>query len=142
MEIIIKNKYIMYTFFNNKISKLTNTNTKSEIKETIKGKKINIESDIILITFEKTNWTQKTKIPINMLGGPIKVLFSFYKISKKGVLKKNKEDSRAIQFLFYTYDYYLKHKINSKDLKKLALYAQANKLEKRALAPKLITQLN
>lgn len=132
----------MYTFFNNKISKLTNTNTKSEIKETIKGKKINIESDIILITFEKTNWTQKTKIPINMLGGPIKVLFSFYKISKKGVLKKNKEDSRAIQFLFYTYDYYLKHKINSKDLKKLALYAQANKLEKRALAPKLITQLN
>jgi hypothetical protein len=142
MEIVIKNKYIMYTFFNNKISKLTNANTKSEIKENIKGKKINIESDIILITFEKTDWTQKTKIPINMLGGPIKVLFSFYKISKKSILKKNKEDPRAIQFLFYTYDYYLKHKINSKDLKKLALYAQANKLEKRALAPKLITQLN
>jgi hypothetical protein len=58
------------------------------------------------------------------------------------VLKKNKEDPRAIQFLFYTYDYILKHKINSKDLKKLALFAQANKLEKRALAPKLITQLN
>lgn len=142
MEIVIKNKYIMYNFFNNKISKLTNANTKSEIKENIKGKKINVVSDIILITFEKTDWNPKTKIPINMLGGPIKVLFSFYKISKKGILKKNKEDPRAIQFLFYTYDYYLKHKINSKDLKKLALYAQANKLEKRALASKLITQLN
>jgi hypothetical protein len=142
MEIKIKKKYILYKFLNNKISKLTEAQTKTELKENIKGKKINDESDIILITFEKTDWTQKTKIPINMLGGPIKVLFSFYTISKKGVLKKNKEDPRAIQFLFYTYEYYLKHKINSKDLKKLALFAQANKLEKRPLAPKLITQLN
>jgi hypothetical protein len=142
MEIMIKNKYIMYNFYNNKIVKLTNANTKSEINENIKGKKINVESDIILITFEKTDWTSKTKIPINMLGGPIKVLFSFYTISKKGILKKNIQDPRAVQFLFYTNEYYLKHKINSKDLKKLALFAQANKLEKRALAPKLITQLN
>lgn len=138
----IKKKYILYKFINNKISKLTEAQTKTELKEKIKGKKINVESDIILITFEKTDWTPNTKIPINMLGGPIKVLFSFYTISKNGILKKNKEDSRAIQFLFYTYEYYLKHKINSKDLKKLALFAQANKLEKRALAPKLITQIN
>lgn len=142
MEIKIKNKYILYKFVNNKISKLTEAQTKTELTKNIKGKKINVESDIILITFEKTDWNSNTKIPINMLGGPVKVLFSFYTISKNGVLKKNKEDPRAIQFLFYTYDYILKHKINSKDLKKLALFAQANKLEKRALAPKLITQLN
>ena len=76
-----------------------------------------------------------------MLGGPIKVLFSFYKITKKGIIKKNKNDPRSIQFLFYTYDYYLKNKINSSDLKKLAQLAFNNKLEKRALAPKLINQI-
>ena len=90
MEIKIKKKYVLYKFLNNKISKLTEAQTKTELKENIKGKKINGESDIILITFEKTDWNSKTKIPINMLGGPIKVLFSFYTISKKGVLKKNK----------------------------------------------------
>ena len=141
MDINIKNKYIMYKFYNNKISSLAKADNKNDIKEIIKGKKISIESDIILITLEKTKWTPETKIPINMLGGPVKVLFSFYKITKKGIVKKNKNDSRSIQFLYYTYDYYLKNKINSTDLKKIAQLAFNNKLEKRALAPKLITQI-
>ena len=141
MDINIKNKYIMYKFYNNKISSLAKADNKNDLKEIIKGKKISIESDIILITLEKTKWTPETKIPINMLGGPIKVLFSFYKITKKGIIKKNKNDSRSIQFLYYTYDYYLKNKINSTDLKKIAQLAFNNKLEKRALAPKLITQI-
>ena len=141
MDINIKNKYIMYKFYNNKISSLAKADNKNDIKEIIKGKKISIESDIILITLEKTTWTPETKIPINMLGGPVKVLFSFYKITKKGIVKKNKNDSRSIQFLYYTYDYYLKNKINSTDLKKIAQLAFNNKLEKRALAPKLITQI-
>jgi hypothetical protein len=131
----------MYKFYNNKISSLAKADNKNDLKEIIKGKKISIESDIILITLEKTKWTPETKIPINMLGGPIKVLFSFYKITKKGIIKKNKNDSRSIQFLYYTYDYYLKNKINSTDLKKIAQLAFNNKLEKRALAPKLITQI-
>ena len=141
MDINIKNKYIMYKFYNNKISSLAKADNKNDIKEIVRGKKISIESDIILITLEKTKWTPETKIPINMLGGPIKVLFSFYKITKKGIIKKNKNDSRSIQFLYYTYDYYLKNKINSIDLKKIAQLAFNNKLEKRALAPKLITQI-
>ena len=141
MDINIKNKYIMYKFYNNKISSLAKADNKNDIKEIVKGKKISIESDIILITLEKTKWTPETKIPVNMLGGPIKVLFSFYKITKKGIIKKNKNDPRSIQFLFYTYDYYLKNKINSSDLKKLAQLAFNNKLEKRALAPKLINQI-
>jgi hypothetical protein len=131
----------MYKFYNNKISSLAKADNKNDIKEIVRGKKISIESDIILITLEKTKWTPETKIPINMLGGPIKVLFSFYKITKKGIIKKNKNDSRSIQFLYYTYDYYLKNKINSIDLKKIAQLAFNNKLEKRALAPKLITQI-
>ena len=141
MDVNIKNKYIMYKFYNNKISSLAKADNKNDIKEIVRGKKISIESDIILITLEKTKWTPETKIPINMLGGPIKVLFSFYKITKKGIIKKNKNDSRSIQFLYYTYDYYLKNKINSIDLKKIAQLAFNNKLEKRALAPKLITQI-
>lgn len=143
MDIKVKNKYIMYKLDlkTNKISSLTKADSKEELKEKTKGKKIKLETDIVLLTFEKTKWTPESKIPINMLGGPIKVLCSFYKVTKKGVIRKNKEDPRAIQFLFYTYDYYLKHKINSSDLKKLVKMAFANKLEKRALAPKLITQL-
>ena len=38
MEIKIKKKYILYKFLNNKISKLTEAQTKTELKENIKGK--------------------------------------------------------------------------------------------------------
>jgi hypothetical protein len=142
-SIKIKYKYYMFKLNKekNKINSITKANSKEELNEKTKGKKVSLENDIILITLEKTKWTPTTKIPVNMLGGPIKVYLSFYIVSKNGKIRKNKEDPRAVQFLFYTYDYYLKHKIKMDDLKKLSKLAFANKLEKRLLAPKLITQI-
>jgi hypothetical protein len=80
------------------------------------------------------------KIPTNILGGPIKLSFTFFDITKKLKIKK-KEDKRAIQIVYYTLEYYEKNNIKLKDLKKVAELAFLNKLEKRLLAPKLITQI-
>jgi hypothetical protein len=137
----IKYKYYMFKLNKekNKISLISKANSKKEILNTSKQHKI--ENDIILIKLEKTKWTPTTKIPANMLSGPIKVFFSFYTVNIKNKIRENKEDPRKVQFLFYTYDYYLKHKIKIDDLKKLSKLAFANKLEKRLLAPKLITQI-
>lgn len=142
-SIKIKYKYYMFKLNKdkNKINSVTKANSKEELNDKTKGKKLSLDNDIILLTLEKTKWTPTTKIPVNMLGGPIKVYLSFYTISKKGKVIKNKEDPRAVQFLFYTYDYYLKNKIKMDDLKKISKLAFANKLEKRLLAPKLITQI-
>lgn len=142
-SIKIKYKFFMFKLNkeNNNVSLITKANSKEELNEKSKGKKISLDNDIVLITLEKTRWTPITKIPPNMLSGPIKVYFSFYTVNKNGKIKKNKEDPRAVQFLFYTYDYYLKNKIKIDDLKKLAKIAFVNKLEKRLLAPKLITQI-
>jgi hypothetical protein len=137
----IKYKYYMFKLNKekNKITLICKANSKKEILNTSKQHKI--ENDIILIKLEKTKWTPTTKIPTNMLSGPIKVFFSFYTVNIKNKIRENKEDPRKVQFLFYTYDYYLKHKIKIDDLKKLSKLAFANKLEKRLLAPKLITQI-
>ena len=137
----IKYKYYMFKLNKekNKITLICKANLKKEILNTSKQHKI--ENDIILIKLEKTKWTPTTKIPTNMLSGPIKVFFSFYTVNIKNKIRENKEDPRTVQFLFYTYDYYLKHKIKIDDLKKLSKLAFANKLEKRLLAPKLITQI-
>jgi hypothetical protein len=141
----IKIEYKYYMFKSNKeknkITLISYSTSKKEILNTLKQNKIKIENDIILIKLEKTKWTPTTKIPANMLSGPIKVFFSFYTVNIKNKIQENKEDPRAVQFLFYTYDYYLKYKIRIKDLKKLSKLAFANKLEKRLLAPKLITQI-
>jgi len=140
-SIKIKYKYYMFKLNKekNKITLIIKANSKKEILNT--SKQIKIENDIILIKLEKTKWTPTTKIPANMLSGPIKVFFSFYTINIKKKIRENKEDPRTVQFLFYTYDYYLKYKIKIDDLKKLSKLAFANKLEKRLLAPKLITQI-
>jgi hypothetical protein len=143
-SIKIKYKYYMFKLNKekNKIILISKANSKKEINEKINEKiKNTLENYIILIKLEKTKWTPTTKIPANMLSGPIKVYFSFYTIDIKKKIRHNKEDPRTVQFLFYTYDYYLKHKIKIDDLKKLSKLAFANKLEKRLLAPKLITQI-
>ena len=139
-SIKIKYKYYMFKLNKekNKIILISKANSKKEINEKIKN---TLENDIILIKLEKTKWTPTTKIPANMLSGPIKVFFSFYTVNIKNKIQHNKEDPRTVQFLFYTYDYYLKHKIRTEDLKKLSKLAFANKLEKRLLAQKLITQI-
>ena len=144
-SIKIKYKYYMFKLNKekNKIITIIRANSKKELNEKLKDKvKNTLENDIILITLEKTKWTPTTKIPVNMLSGPIKVYFSFYIFDTlKKKIRKNKEDPRSVQFLFYTYDYYLKNKIKIDDLKKLSKLAFSNKLEKRLLALKLITQI-
>ena len=144
MEYIkIKQKYIFFKFnlIKTKVSKIESGNTKKELQEKMKGKKISSDNEILLMKFEKKKDFSLTTKSNNSLGGPIKVTFNFYELSSKGSLKK-KEDPRAIQLVYYTLDYYLKHNILSSDLLKLALLAFQNKLEKRLLAPKLITQIN
>ena len=135
IEIKIKNKYVLFKreILKNKITKISNGNTKEELFLPIKDKKFKDNIELLIMTFErKSDWTPDTKIPINMLGGPIKVTFSFL---------KNKDDPRAIQLVYYTYDYYLKNKIKVADLLKLAKLAFENKLEKRLMAAKLIIQI-
>jgi hypothetical protein len=144
MEYIkIKQKYIFFKFnlMKNEVSKIVSANNKKELQEKIKGKKIASDNEILLMKFEKKKEFSLTTKSTNSLGGPIKVTFYFYELSPRGSLKK-KEDPRAIQLVYYTLDYYLKHNILSSDLLKLALLAFQNKLEKRLLAPKLITQIN
>lgn len=141
-KINIKNKYFIFKYNKEtkKITALTKGNTIGEIKEKMKGKKIRLTEEILFMKLTKTDWTPTNKIPINMLGGPIKITFTFYEISEKGKLTV-KEDSRDLNLLYYTYDYYLKNKIKLNDLKQVALLCFQNKLEKRLLAPKLITQI-
>ena len=142
-KIKIKNKYSFFKFnlLANKVSSLSKGNSKKELNKNTKGKKLKSNDEVVLLKFTlMKDWSPDTKISINMLGGPIKVTFSFYEVTDKGKLKK-KEDKRAIQFVYYTFDFYQKNKIKSKHLKKLVLMAFKNSLEKRLLAPKLITQI-
>jgi len=139
-KINVKNKYIFYKFNTKTVLTIAKGINKKELIENMKDKKISDNYEVLLMKIEKKKeWTPK--IPINMLGGPIKVSFSFYTVTNKGKLKKQ-EDPRGIQIIYYTLDYYQKNKIKSEDLKKIALLAFLNKLEKRLLAPKLITQIN
>jgi hypothetical protein len=144
-KIKIKNKFIFFKYnsnLKNKISTLAKDNNKKIAKNKLKGKKVNKDEEVVLIEIQlKKDWTPDTKIPVYMLGGPVKIKFYFYKPTERNTLKKF-VDKRSVQIIYYTYDFYLKNKIKSKDLKKLALLAVENKLEKRPLAPKLITQIN
>ena len=142
-KIKIKNKYSFFKFnlLANKVSSLSKGDSKKELNKNTKGKKLKSNDEVVLLKFTlMKDWSPDTKISINMLGGPIKITFSFYEVTDKGKLKK-KEDKRAIQFVYYTFDFYQKNKIKSKHLKKLVLMAFKNSLEKRLLAPKLITQI-
>lgn len=111
-----------------------------DIRQKIIGKTINISNELILLKLSKTDWKPNNKIPINMLGGPIKITFTFCKLSPNGNITKI-EDNRDLRFLYYTIDYYNKYGIKNDDLLKVADMCFNDKLEKRLLAPKLITQI-
>jgi hypothetical protein len=137
------NKYFFYKIntLTNKVSLINKGDKKTELsKEVNKTLKNQDKYQIMLLKIEKVKkWNPK--IPANILGGPIKISFTFFDITKKLKIKK-KEDKRAIQIIYYTLEYYEKNNIKLKDLKKVAELAFLNKLEKRLLAPKLITQIN
>ena len=136
------NKYFFYKIntLTNKVSIINKGDKKSDLfKEVNKTLKDQDKYQIMLLKIEKVKkWNPK--IPANILGGPIKLSFTFFDITKKLKIKK-KEDKRAIQIIYYTLEYYEKNNIKLKDLKKVAELAFLNKLEKRLLAPKLITQI-
>ena len=142
---LIKLKY-KYTFLKkniktNKITLIIKGNSKTKLIKEFNKKNINTDYEIMLIKLDiMKEWHPDKKIPVNMIGGPIKIKFEFFNITSKNKLKK-KEDKRDIQIIYYTLDYYRKNNIKTKDLKKIGELAFSNKLEKRLLAPKLITQI-
>ena len=143
-DIKIENKYLFFKFDsqNNKLSLIDKGTSKSDLIKNINKKNINKKYQILLMKIEKKKeWSLTTKIPINMLGGPIKISFLFFNLTDKNKLK-SKDDERAIQIIYYTWEYYQQHNITIKDLKKVANLAFLNKLEKRLLAPKLILQIH
>ena len=138
------NKYFFYKInaLTNKVSLINKGDKKTDLsKEVNKTLKNQDKYQIILLKIEKVKkWNPK--IPANLFSpGPIKLSFTFFDITKKLKIKK-KEDKRAIQIVYYTLEYYEKNNIKLKDLKKVAELAFLNKLEKRLLAPKLITQIH
>jgi hypothetical protein len=158
MKIKIANKYWLFKFNTekNSIKKIGKSNGIRELKEQIVGKKIkNFESyEFVLIKLAKEpkfNPEDKSALA-KLIGGPIKLTIKMYGITESGTLKPKYEkvlnkkgeldpDKRNAQYLYYTPEYYEANNIKSDDLKKVALLACANKLEKRPLAVKLITQI-
>ena len=142
-SIKIENKYLFFKFDlkNDKLSLIEKGNSKSELIKNINKKTIKQKYEIILMKLEKVKeWSLQSKIPINMIGGPIKISFLFFDLTNKNKVK-HKEDSRSIQIVYYTWEYFQKNNIKLSDLKKVAKLSVSNKLEKRLLAPKLIEQI-
>ncbi len=158
MKIKINSKYWLFKINTekNSIKKVGKSNGIRELKEQIIGKKIkNFEFyEFVLIKLSKEpkfNPEDKSALA-KLIGGPIKVTIKIYGITESGTLKPKYEkllnkkgqldpDKRNAQYLYYTSEYYEANNIKSDDLKQVALLACANKLEKRPLAPKLITQI-
>ncbi len=158
MKIKIIAKYWLFKFNTEKksIKKVGKSNGIRELKEQIIGKKIkNFESyEFVLIKLSKEpkfNPEDKSALA-KLIGGPIKLTIKMYGITESGTLKPKYEkllnkkgeldsDKRNAQYLYYTKEYFEANNIKSDDLKQVALLACENKLEKRPLASKLITQI-
>lgn len=133
-------KYKYYLIFPEKKYKILfkNNNLNELKKEFRKINKKYKQKTFILLKLTKNKIKQKSSI--KFFSGPIKVDIVFYETSIRGSLKINKQDHRN-NFLYYTEDYLKKHKINKKDIKKIAKGAYNDKLETRLLAPKSIDQI-
>ena len=138
-------KYYLFVFYKNKITFIGKNSNKKEIfinlKKNKNFKKLhdNFDKvDIILLKISKIDFNPKQKI--KMVFGPIKVDINFFILSKRGAIKTNQHETRN-NHLFYTIEYLEKHKISKEDFPKIINLAVNNKLEKRLLAPKLITQI-
>jgi hypothetical protein len=159
MKIKISNKYWLfkYNMEKNTIKKFTKSNSISELKSNIIGKKINPTDkyEFILIKLSKEpkfNPSDKSTLA-KLIAGPIKLTIKMFEITDNGILKPKYEkllnkkaqldsDRRNAQFLYLTSEYLEKNKINSADLGKVALLGCQYKLEKRPLAVKSIAQIN
>ena len=153
---MIKNKYYLFKFNNltNQIKSVVKSNSMTELKQNVIGKNIKQTDEIILLKLSKErSFKENTKDPLKLIGGPIKVTFKMFEMTSTGHIKtkysdtinrrgEKETDKRNIQMLYYTLDFYNKYGIRTDDLKKIAFLAITNKLEKRPMAQKLITQIN
>lgn len=158
MKIKIANKYWLFKFNieKNSVKKIGESNGIRKLKEQVIGHKLkNFNSyEFVLIKLSKEpkyNPLDKSALA-KLIGGPIKLTIKMYGISESGTLKPKYEklpnkkgeldsDKRNAQYLYYTQEYFDSNNIKSADLKQVALLACGNKLEKRPLAVKLITQI-
>ena len=153
---MIQNKYYLFKFNNltNQIKSVVKSNSMTELKEKVIGKNIKQTDEIILLKLNKERAFKENIIdPLKLIAGPIKITFKIFVMTSSGNLKKKYEDTvnrqgkkdtdkRNAQMIYYTLDFYNKYGIRTDDLKKVAILAITNKLEKRFMAPKLITQIN
>lgn len=159
MKIKIANKYYLFKFntTDNKIKKSGKSNSIAELKEQvigIKSKSFDKYEWILIKLSKESKFNPEDKSPLaKLIGGPIKLTIKIYTVNESHVLKPTYEklpnkkgeldpDKRNSQFLYLTLDYLEKNKIKISDLEKVALFACQNKLEKRPLAVKLITQIH
>jgi hypothetical protein len=158
MKIKIENKYWLFKINTekNSVKKVGESNGIRELKSQVIGQKLkdfNSYEFVLIKLSKEPKYNPEDKSPLaKLIAGPIKVTIKMYGITESGVLKPKYEklpnkkgeldpDRRNSQFLYYTTEYYDANNIKSSDLKQVALLACANKLEKRPLAVKLITQI-
>lgn len=159
MKIRIENKYWLFKINTekNSVKKVGESNGIRELKSQVIGQKLkdfNSYEFVLIKLSKEPKYNPEDKSPLaKLIAGPIKVTIKMYEITESGTLKPKYEklpnrkgeldpDRRNSQFLYYTTEYYETNNIKSSDLKQVALLACGNKLEKRPLAVKLITQIN
>ena len=159
MKIKITAKYWLFKFNTDKksIKKIGKSNGIRELKTQVIGKKLknfNLYEFVLIKLSKEPKYKPEDKSALaKLIAGPIKLTVKMYELTESGTLKPKYEkqpnkkgeldtDKRNAQYLYYTTEYYETNNIKSEDLKKVALLACENKLEKRPLAVKLITQIN
>ena len=151
---MIKYKYYLFKYLNNIMKLVAKSLKMSLLKEKIIGKKLNIESEYILLKLSKEPKFNPNATGMNrLIGGPIKITFKIFYITENSILYPKYEtirnrngtldpDKRNAQFVYINIEFLEKYGIMDEDIIRLAKLAIENKLEKRLMAPKLITQIN
>jgi hypothetical protein len=158
MDIKIPHKYLLFRYNQTTQSiKLILTGNKiSDIKTSIKGIKIPVNNEILLMKLVKEKLFKPNATGLaKLIAGPIKITFKLFEVSDTNILVPKYEsilnkkgtrdtDKRNSQFLFVTPDYLKENNktISQHDLKLIGLLAFQYKLEKRPLASKTIEQIN
>ena len=141
MRDIINNAGVFNYYIDGKLFKLLSTSEKEAKKEILlkinKNPEKFINKEIMLMHLEKIPSTYikgDKNSSLKLLGGPIVVDITVYKIDKKGNLFIDENEDRNNK-VFFTDDYLTKNeKIKKKDLEKIANYAIAGKIKRKLLS--------
>lgn len=149
----IKNKYYLFKYKNNNIKLVVKSSKMLQLKEKIIGMKLSPDNEFILLKLSKEPKFNENAVGLNkMIGGPIKITCKILYITENSILHPKYEkipnksgeydmDKRNAQFVFIPLEWYNIRGIKTSDMMKLAHLMIENKLEKRPLAPKLISQI-